>query len=44
VTGLLSARRYARFTVFFMAGNANGARGSSKNVKYSLPGFVVTRH
>ena len=27
-----------------MAGTSNGARGSLKNVKYSFPGLVVTRH
>src|SRR5262249_28796313 len=41
-TGALSASRYARLTVFLIAGIWNGARGSSKNVTYNLPGFVVT--
>jgi hypothetical protein len=29
---------------FFIDGMANGTRGSSKKVMYSLPGLVVTRH
>ena len=39
-----SASRYARLTAFFIGGSSKGTRGSWKNVKYTLPGFVVARH
>src|SRR5690242_4338649 len=43
-TGAPSASWYARLSVFFIAGIGKGTRGSSKKVKYNLPGLAVTRH